>query len=169
MKFLKQVILPEECLLNEVLLWVAFQRIPIAMTSPEEGKEIREAERDMEAYGGYAGDLSDWGTYLEDSECAAAGLPPDPRMVALLEGRISREGEGDKELDREMQGWRSEYEAAIEYPASRIFIAFKEGKLAASGKLLPDRVADRALEIWRREMNAYATCRLLRYCASFGP
>ena len=90
-------------------------------------------------------------------------------MVALLEGRISTEGEGDKELDREMQGWRSEYEAAIEYPASRIFIALKEGKLAASGKLLPDRVADRALEIWRREMNAYATCRLLRYCASFGP
>ena len=147
MRFLQEVKLPEKCLLNEVLLWVAVHRIPVAMTSPEEGKEVRDAEEDMFAYGGYTGDLSEWGAYLEDRECTAVSLPSDPRMVALLKGGISLPGGGDEQLDREMQEWRPQYEAAIEYPASRIFIALKEGKLAASGKLLSDQVVDRALEI----------------------
>jgi hypothetical protein len=79
MRFLQEVKLPEKCLLNEVLLWVAFRRIPIAMISPEEGKEVRDAEEDMFTYGGYTGDLPDSGAYLEDCECASVGLPPDPR------------------------------------------------------------------------------------------
>jgi hypothetical protein len=151
MKFLKQVELPKNWLLNEVLLWVAFQRVSAAMSSPEEGQEIRDAEQDMFAYAGYSGDLSDWGAFLEDRECAAVGLPPDPRMAALSEGRINGypigEAYNDEELEREMQEWTPKYEATIEYPASRIFIALKEGRLAASGKLLPDGARDRALEI----------------------
>jgi hypothetical protein len=150
MKFLKQVELPAKWLLNEVLLWVALQRISVAMISPEEREEIREAEQDMFAYAGYSGDLSDWGTFLQDSECAAVGLPPDPRMAALLEGRISGDPmakDYDEELEREMQEWTPKYGALIEYPASRIFIALKEGKLLASGKLLPDLDRAKALSI----------------------
>jgi hypothetical protein len=174
MRFLQQVELPKKFLLNEVLLWVAFQRVPVAMRSPEEGRETREAEEDMAAYGGYTGDLSDWGAYLQDRECAAAGLPPDPRMVALMEEaewntsnleesdfegedarpqleteewRPNYEYDPDVELERAMQAWRPKYESAIEYPASRIYLALREGRLAASGKLLPDHDRDRALEI----------------------
>jgi hypothetical protein len=146
MRFLQEVKLPEKCLLNEVLLWVAFRRIPIAMISPEEGKEVRDAEEDMFTYGGYTGDLPDSGAYLEDCECASVGLPPDPRMVMHLGGGISMPGEGDEEFDRRMREWRPQYDAAIEYSASLIFIALKEGKLAASGKLLPDQIAEIALE-----------------------
>ena len=147
MRILKQVQLPKKCLLNEVLLWVAFERLPVAMTSPEDHEEIREAERDMYAYAGYDGDLSDWGKYLEDSECAAAGLPRDPRMAALLDGRAVDEEDEDEQLEREMQEWLPKYKAAIEYPASQIFIALKEGRLAASGKLLPHLDRDKALKI----------------------
>jgi hypothetical protein len=44
MRFLQQVELPEKCLLNEVLLWVAFRRLPIAQYSMEEELELRDAE-----------------------------------------------------------------------------------------------------------------------------
>jgi hypothetical protein len=53
MRFLKPVELAKMCMLNEALLWVAFRRLPVAFRSPEEGREVREAERDMAAhYGG---------------------------------------------------------------------------------------------------------------------
>jgi hypothetical protein len=73
------------------------------MISPEERKEIRDAEEDMFAYAGYSGDLSDWGIFLEDSECAAVGLPRDPRMAALLEGRISGDPM-EKDSDEDLSG-----------------------------------------------------------------
>ena len=94
MRFLKPVELAKMCMLNEVLLWVSFRRLPVAIRSAEEGREVREAERDMAAnygytgYAGYAGDLSDWELFLEDGECAAVGLPPDPRMAALREEKV---------------------------------------------------------------------------------
>ena len=168
------------CMLNEVLLWVTFRRLPVAIRSPEEGREVREAERDMAAhYGytghaGYTGDLSDWESFLEDGECAAVGLPPDPRMAALREEEKYATGnwedenevededasELDKEdwkpnwdydpaveLKREMEAWTPKYQSAIEYPASRIYVALREGRLAASGKLLPDHDRDKALAI----------------------
>ena len=69
---------------------------------------MREAERDMAAhYGytghaGYTGDLSDWESFLEDGECAAVGLPPDPRMAALREEE--KYATGNWEDENEVEG-----------------------------------------------------------------
>lgn len=149
---MRAVTLPQTCLLNQVLLWVAFQRLPADTPPLDEGQEISEGDYEMLAGAGYACDLIDfWHFYLEDHECAAAGLPPDPRQAALLQDRISWNGEGDEELVRELEDWTPRYHAAVEFPASRIFVALKEGKLAASGKSLPDPDVDKALEILEAE------------------
>ena len=135
MKFLREIRLPQRCLLNQVLLWVAFQRLPAATPPLDEGEEISEGDYEVLAGAGYACDVIDfWHFYLEDNECAAAGLPPDPRQAALVQDRISWNGEGDEELGRAMEDWLPRYQAAVEFPASRIFVALKEGKLAASGE-----------------------------------
>jgi hypothetical protein len=153
MRFLQPVELSEKCFLHEVLLWVAFRRLPIAVYSAEEEVELRDAERELDSYG-YAADHPDIFQPLTDQECAGAGLPPDPRLVALLGGvptEVEKSNFWDKEEalqhQREMQEWRPKYELVIEYPASRIFVALREGRLAASGKLLPDHDPDRALKI----------------------
>ena len=152
MRFLQPVEVPEKCFLHEVLLWVAFRRLPIAVYSAEEDVELRGAERELDGYG-YTADHPDIFPPLTDQECAAAGLPPDPRTAALLEyGTIEVEASdfGDEDalqFKREMQEWRPKYDAAIEYSTSRIFIALKERRLTASGKLLPDHDPDRALEL----------------------
>jgi hypothetical protein len=153
MRFLKPVELSEKCLLHEVLLWVAFRRLPIAISSAEfYPEELRDAEGELDSYG-YAANHPDIFQPLTDQECAATGLPPDPRMAALLEyGETEVEasdfGEEDAlRFQREMQEWRPKYESVIEYSASRIFVALKEGRLAASGKLLPEHDPDRALKL----------------------
>jgi len=174
MRFLKPVELPKRCMLNEVLLWVAFRRVPVAMRSPEEETEVRDAEEDMFAYkgyggyAGYTGDLSDSESFLDDAECAALNLPPDPRTTYvkeeekwatdnwedeqesqpdMLEWRPNYEQEDlDTWFERVMQAWMPKYLSAIEYPATRIYMALREGKLTASGKLLPDLDRDKALE-----------------------
>jgi hypothetical protein len=153
MRFLQEVRLPQTCLLNQVLLWVAFQRLPVEGPPIDDSQEITDFDYEVLAGAGYACDVIDyWHFYLEDGECAAAGLPPDPRQAALLEGRIIERGEVDEELEQEeleqaLEGWMPRYQAAIEFPASRIFVALKEGKLAASGKLLPDPDVDKALQV----------------------
>src|SRR5262249_25606637 len=174
MRFLKPVELPKRCMLNEVLLWVAFRRVPVTVLSPEEARDVRDAEEDMAAYNGYVGhagykgDLSDWESFLEDAECAALGLPPDPRMTYVKEQEkwATRNWEDEQEppsdtlewrpnyeiedldtwFERAMQAWMPKYLSAIEYPATRIYMALREAKLAASGKLLPDLDRDKALE-----------------------
>jgi hypothetical protein len=148
MRFLQEVSLPKTCLLNQVLLWVAFQRLPVDGLPIDDSQEITDFEYEVLAGAGYACDVIDfWDFYIEDRECAAAGLPPDPRRAALLEERISERGEVDEELKQELEDWMPRYQAAIELPASRIFVALGEGKLAASGKLLPDPDVDKALQI----------------------
>ena len=148
MRFLKEVTIPEKCLLNQVLFWVAFQRPPVDTPQLDPSQEISDWNHEVLAGAGYACDVIDfWHFYLEDSECAAAGLPPDPRQAALLEDRISWDGEGDEDLVREMNDWRPRYQAAVEYPASRIFVSLKEGKLSASGISLPDPDVDKAFAI----------------------
>jgi hypothetical protein len=46
-----------------------------------------------------------------------------------------------------MQAWRPKYEEAVEYPATRIYMALREGKLTGSGKALRDRDPEKAVEI----------------------
>jgi hypothetical protein len=119
-------------------------------------------------HAGYNGELSDWESFLEDAECAALGLPPDPRMTYVKEeGKWATSNWEDEQgsqsdmlewrpnyavedldtwFERAMQAWMPKYLSAIEYPATRIYMALREGKLAASGKLLPDLDRDKALE-----------------------
>src|SRR5262249_19662838 len=57
---------------------------------------------------------------------------------------------------REREVWGPLYEQAIEYPASRIFVALKSGQLASTGRLLPVRNLDEARELLdRQEKNVY--------------
>jgi hypothetical protein len=52
--FLQPVDLPKRCFLFEVLLWVAFQRLPVASYT-QDGKEIRETDE----VGDYEIDVTD--------------------------------------------------------------------------------------------------------------
>jgi hypothetical protein len=166
--FLQVVPVPERCFLQEVLLWVAFQRLPISYYDSD-GIEIRQS---TEVYDS-ASDYPDIGEqYFSDEECRRAGILPDPSLRALIEGETTMEpAQYDKllntldagsspereELEQGKQNaiqfearrkaWKSQYEQAVEYPASRIFVALKNGSLTAQGRLLPAIDLDKALEI----------------------
>ena len=97
-------------------------------------------------------------------------IPPDPHWRALLDDRtllspawyddflakydldpehrtkLVAEREAAVAFEKECQLWRPHYERAIEYPASRIFIALREGRLAATGRLLPALDEDEAID-----------------------
>jgi hypothetical protein len=139
-RFLKPVKLSERCLLHEVLLWVAFQRPPLATYSDiEEDLELRDAEGDLEQYG-YAARHPRIFYRLTEEECAGAGLPLHPDTAMSMGFDCDWEG-------RDRRQWSINYESVIEYPATRIYLALREGKLAASGKLLGDHDRERAMGI----------------------
>src|SRR6476469_10253151 len=139
--FLQAVELPNRCFLQEVLFWVAFQRLPIAQYT--EGKDLRETTE----VGEYAVDYVD--NFLSDEEARRAGIPIDPRwplhpdekvtlpvehfdeLLAKFEldpevrADIKAGRESAIEYQRDVETWRPYYERAIEYPASRIFIALR--------------------------------------------
>src|SRR5262249_2505227 len=153
--FLQPVELPQRCFLHEVLLWVAFQRLPVAVYTWN-GKESRE-EYEIAGYSVEVGE-----SYLTEDETRRAGIPKDPQWVALLEetttlpvshyDRFLRQNDLGEELrqklesDREeaarfqaeSEAWTRHYSRAIEYPASRIFVALRDGSLSAQGRRLPD-------------------------------
>jgi hypothetical protein len=158
--FLQPVTLPERCFLSEVLLWAAFQRLPIA--SYLDGKEVRETDE----IGGYAVEVVE--QFLEEDETHRAGIPEDPALIALLENkdtsdpssydqfltRNDLDGDVRKQFEanqaearayqRDREAWRPHYQRAIEYPASRIFVALRGGSLPATGRLLPVDDVDEA-------------------------
>ena len=152
--FLQQVTLPERCFLKEALYWAAFRRLPIASFNYK-GEEFRETD-DIGDYDVEVGE-----NYIANEEAERAGIPPDPRYTALLEDStslssrfIARELERDDldalqrnflEIEKKsalayeaaLSAWWPSYHLAIEYPASTVFIALKEGRLQAKGRLLP--------------------------------
>jgi hypothetical protein len=162
--FLQPVDVPKRCFLFEILLWVAFQRLPTALYTYD-GKEIRETHE----VGGYEIDVTD--SSLSDDETRRAGIPEDPTWAAMLSDRSTLDVEfydqwlaqndlGDDlrkkwEAEREearayakaCEEWKTHYNLAIEYPASRIFIALRDGSLRAKGRLLPAIEHDAALSI----------------------
>jgi hypothetical protein len=169
MIFLQPVELPERCFLQEVLFWVAFQRLPIANFTLD-GVEFRASDE----IGGYAVELPDT-IYLDDDECARAKIPPDPHFAQLIGERTSLSvehydkflarndlGEATRaeleaerndavEFEKACTAWEPYYATAIEYPASRIFVALKSGLLRAKGRLLHDLDVDTALAILSAE------------------
>src|ERR1035438_5493316 len=82
MIFLQRVSVPEICFLQEVLFWVAFGRLPVALNGIE-GTEIRNESKEI---GGYAVDIPDIPHWLYDEECASANIPPDSRYAAAVNG-----------------------------------------------------------------------------------
>jgi hypothetical protein len=165
--FLQAVELPNRCFLQEVLFWVAFQRLPIAQYT-RDGKDLRETTE----IGEYAVDYVD--NYLSDEEARRVGIPIDPRwplhpdekvtlpvehfdkLLAKFEldpeirADIEAGREGAVEYQRDVETWRPYYKRAIEYPASRIFIALRSGELRATGRRLPDRGSERAFAILKQ-------------------
>jgi hypothetical protein len=166
--FLQPVALPDRCFLQEVLYWVAFERLPIASYTVD-GKELRETGE----VGGYAVDFID--TDLSEDETARAGIPPDPDWMAWIEDRITlpvaryndflagsdldddvrKKFEVERECaiahEKACESWSPHYERAIEFPASRIFVALRGGSLRARGRLLPGG----DLEMARSNREAY--------------
>jgi hypothetical protein len=162
--FLQPVALPDRCFLQEVLLWVAFQRLPLAEYT-HDGEDFRSSRE----IGGYAVDFVD--SFFSHDETERAGLPIDPRWpVHPSEGvtlpvarydellskydldpdtrkRLEAEREDAREYQKESEAWLLHYERAIEYPASQIFVALKSGRLKAMGRLLPDPDVKAALSI----------------------
>jgi hypothetical protein len=153
--FLQPVDLPERCFLLEVLYWVAFWRLPVAFYM-DDGKEFRESDE----VGGYVAGLAD-GTLTVD-ETSRLGIPADPDWIALSQDGITalpvayydnflamhdldvqarNEIERKRELaikyEREKELWAHRYTRALEYPASRVFVALRDGSLPAKGRLLP--------------------------------
>jgi hypothetical protein len=160
--YLRPVTLPERCYLREVLLWLAFQRLPTAVLTLD-GKEIRDTDEvGIDASGVVEG-------YIFEDETERAGIPPDPNWKAvfddqeivsvhLFDRRLQQEGLASEEreelearrraaaeLERKNESWFLEYERAIEYPASRIFVNLKNGTLQAKGRPLPVAKLDDAV------------------------
>jgi hypothetical protein len=152
--FLQPVDVPQRCFLGEVLLWVAFQRLPLSLYD-HEGSEVR----DTTEAGGLEAENIEW--EITEEEAKRAGIPPDPKYLALVEDRstllpsfydkllkqydpapeerlrIEEERASAAVFERECEAWQVHYQRAIEYPASRIFVALKGGQLASTGRLLP--------------------------------
>jgi len=159
--YLQPVQVPERCYLGEVLLWVAFQRLPIAILV-DDGEELRETTE----IGGLTIEVPYW--EISEEETKRANIPPDPTYLALIEGkstllpafyddflkrydpepdqraRLEKERAEAESYLQECVAWRPHYERAIEYPASRIFVALKSGQLGATGRLLPGSNMDEA-------------------------
>jgi hypothetical protein len=162
--FLQAVTLPKRCFLQEVLFWVAFQRLPVAQYTLD-GEEIRETEE----IGDYAVSFLDG--YIFDEETQAAKIPPDPSWLAALEERstlpsanydeqlkesdltpefrawLEKEREKAIGFERELEAWTPLYKGALEYPSSRIFVALREGRLKAQGRKLPSNDVNEALSM----------------------
>jgi hypothetical protein len=130
----ERAVLLERCSLNEALLWVWCGRVP-----------VHSIGRDLD--GNSLSQLSDW-------ECEVLGIPPVPDgasrsphrftkdyLVKKYE-RLRREARKyrvDEGLCQsvEVRKWLELVERAIEEPAAEIFLALRQGRLTASGKLLP--------------------------------
>lgn len=155
--FLQAVAIPERCFLQEVLLWVAVQRLPLTQYDSE-GVEFHDS---AEIFDTSTISPEQFADYLSDEECTRLGIPPDPKLNAMLSGtwelppskydEYLRDRKLDKELrakfetdkkraekfESECRAWKRAYEQSVEYPTSRIFVLLKEGSLNAWGRKLP--------------------------------
>jgi hypothetical protein len=130
-----------------------------------DGKEIRETD-EIEGF-----EVPGADTVLSPDESKRAGIPDDPDWAQQFEERslfevawydeflaqtdldddLRKRMEADREAARvyrrDSDAWEPLYARAIEYPASKIFVALREGVLPAKGRLLPAMDQDEALAI----------------------
>jgi hypothetical protein len=164
--FLEPVEVPDQCFLQEALFWVAFQRLPAAVYTLE-GQDFRTSTE----VGGYEIDFVDH--TLSNAETDRLGIPIDPRWPVhpdeqvtlpieffdecLASGdldpvrreRLQEKRKNAEEYQRDCNAWRIHYDRAIEYSASRIFVALKSGALQARGRLLPALGVEQAIAALR--------------------
>jgi hypothetical protein len=130
------VSLLSRCSLNEGLLWVWAERVPVSNVYRE--KNVFDS-------------LQDW-------ECERLNIPPVPEGVRraaqyLTEERLQRRNYGNMPEDaREyhiskgleeaeaVQQWLPLITSAMELPATELFLKLRRGQIEALGKLLPDGV-----------------------------
>ena len=122
--------------------------------------------RETDEIGGYAVEVVQ--QMLEEDETQRAGIPKDPALIALREDKntsdpsfydqfltrndidedVRKQTEAHqaeaRAYQREREAWHPHYQRAIEYPASRIFVALRGGSLSAKGQLLPGDDIDEA-------------------------
>jgi hypothetical protein len=153
--FLQPVDLSERCFLHEVLLWIAFRRLPVAEYTTD-GVDIRNTP-DILDLGGYS---VAWAGahFLWEDEAKFAGIPDDPSRIVHLEdlpdqpaehydslislahlnevdrARFRAEREKAKEFHEAYARWKPHYDAALEYPASKLFVALRDGSLMTKGR-----------------------------------
>ncbi len=143
---------PDICFLQEVLYWVALQRLPADgdRSASDEYKTTQPLQDDS----------------LYDIECERAGLPLDPRnsvewavgifvnddfdAILTIAKQAMAGSSGDVAQDEKkahdeatrlheaLRDWRPKYEKVIEYAAAKIYCALREGALTSKGVLLPD-------------------------------
>jgi hypothetical protein len=165
--FFQPADIPERCVLHEALLWLAFQRLPTALYN-DENKEVRSAtENEGPEIDAPTGPLT-------DEECKRAGIPSDPHFHYLVDEsprplqtyndlepryghdeamRLIKEAMDKERADYELacMAWQPLYESATEYAASQIFVALRDGRLRASGRLLPSSNVDEAIASLKAE------------------
>lgn len=167
--FLQPVAIPERCFLQEVLHWVAFQRLPITQYDAD-GVELHDSTEIFEENSIFPEHLDE---FYSEEECERAGIPPDPRFQAVLadewllapseykkflahsglseadRAKFTLEHQQAVEFQAKCKAWKTLFDQSIEYPVSRIFVGLKEGSLSAWGRKLPSvdlRKAEAKLE-----------------------
>jgi hypothetical protein len=166
--FLQVVELPQRCFLREVLLWAGVQRLPIAESAVLD-TELRETA----VISNHCVRSELHGDYLSVSECRRAGLPLHPsikldlelclryepdRVVALLNElgvtaeEIDLGGDDDWQphyCDQAVDAWQPHYDRVMEYFQSQIFVALRDGRLKATGRLLGEAKLGDAVAIMK--------------------
>jgi len=148
---LHAVALAEWCFLSELLYWVALTRFPLAIDDLE-GGEFR-FSRECELH-------SSWtiASPVSYSERELAGLRPNPRYTAFIEGRgaddakflanmkdyiealfgtdreylVARRQEALAEL-KDIGEWDTDFNIFLEYFKSKIFFDLRDGKIITEG------------------------------------
>jgi hypothetical protein len=144
------------CYLFEALLWVALQRIPMAVPW-DDGIDRRISTDDMDN----AEPRLEFEP-ISDEECQRIGLPPNPEYAAFIEGdyhsrpedierllrldleppdraRLLADLEASRQHYEAVDAWDQRFEEFLELPKCRLFIALREGKILSAGKRIPAR------------------------------
>ena len=158
-KVLEATQLAERCFLSEILHWLAFRRLPISKYTLD-GEEAR-----------FSGDESpaSFDDVVTDTECAFAGLPPNPEYAAMLAdprplgldyydallrydleetelNKLRQERAQAVEFHHNVAVWQASYDAYLEYFEARIFVDLREGKIRGSAVEVPRRDGSEASE-----------------------
>jgi hypothetical protein len=154
---LKPYWIAEECFLQEALMWAGFYRFPLS----EIIIDRVDSRFDTNVQDEYDPRILDDHGYIESEEAVRIGLPPNPQWETILDddehfnspeiikmkmewdtlgtdkGKLQEalvKAENHAALQAE---WDEKYDEYIELVKSKIFIALREGKLAATGRPIP--------------------------------